>query len=145
MSPRYFTAYAESAFPINFFVDGRKVDRQLDLDVARGFFQDMRMPKDFHRASQPSGADGIAVIAAAHPLQPGANVGRVNNYVLDPTSADFSSFCLLYENFVNKTIHSLYPNPTGVLRKALNFNLNFFFEGFEGDGCQQVFPYGRDD
>jgi len=143
VSPRYFTAYAESVFPINFFIDGRKEDGQLDLDVARGFFQDMRMPHDFHRASQPGGGEGMDVIFAAHPIQPGANVGGVNNYVLDPTSANFSNFCVLYKNFVNKTIHGLYPNPTGVLRKALDLNLNFLHEGV-GD-CPQVFPYGQDD
>ncbi len=144
MSPRYFTAYAESVFPINFFIDGRKEDGQLDLDVARGFFRDMHMPDDFHRPSKPSGALGMDVVFAAHPMQPGANVGGINNYVLDPTSADFSTFCLLYENFVNKTIVGLYPNPTGVLREALNFNLNLFFEGF-GGGCTRVFPYGKDE
>lgn len=143
VSPRFFTAYAESVFPINFFVDGRRTDKQLDIDVARSFFQDMRMPDDFHRASQPMSADGLDVVAAAHPISPGANVGGVNNYVPDPTSADFSTFCLLYENFVNKTIVGLYPRPTGALRKALNVNLNFLYEPIR-DQCTQVFPYGRD-
>ncbi len=142
MSPRFFTAYAETVFPINFFIDGRKQDGQLDLDVARGFFRDMRMPKDFHRASQPSGGEGIDVVFAAHPMQPGANVGGVNNYVFDPTSADFSTFCLLYSNFVNQTIRGLYPNPTGVLKKALNINLDFLHDAVEE--CPQVFPYGKD-
>ncbi|KAJ3570664.1 heme-thiolate peroxidase [Leucocoprinus birnbaumii] len=142
VSPRFFTAYAESVFPINFFIDGRQNDGQLDLDVARGFFQNMSMPKDFHRASKPVGADGLDLVAAAHPIAPGANVGGVNNYIPDPTSANFSTFCLLYENFVNKTIFSLYPNPTGALRKALNTNLDFFFAPINGT-CTQVFPYGK--
>ncbi|KDR71465.1 hypothetical protein GALMADRAFT_74948 [Galerina marginata CBS 339.88] len=145
VSPRYFTAYAESTFPVNFFIDGRHENGQLDLKVARGFFQESRFPDGFFRASGPRGTEGIEVVAAAHPLQPGRNVGRVNNYVLDPTSADFSNLCLLYENFVNQTIKGLYPNPTGILREALNINLDYFFQGLNeaGAGCAQVFPYGR--
>ncbi|TFK34379.1 Chloroperoxidase [Crucibulum laeve] len=142
VSPRYFTAYAESTFPINFFVDGRQADGQLDLTVARGFFQNSRMPDDFHRANRSMGADGLDVVAAAHPIEPGSNHG-VGNYVLDPTSADFNSFCLLYTNFVNQTIRSLYPAPTGVLRTALNTNLDFFFSGIADSGCTQIFPYGH--
>ncbi|KAF9448649.1 Cloroperoxidase [Macrolepiota fuliginosa MF-IS2] len=143
VAPRFFTAYAESTFPVNFFVDGRQGDGQLDLDVARGFFQDMRMPDDFHRASQPMGADGIDIIAAAHPIAPGRNVNGVNNYVPDPTSANFTTFCLLYQNFVNQTIRGLYPNPTGTLKKALNTNLGFFYDGFGDPECPQLFPYGH--
>ncbi|KAF8956879.1 Chloroperoxidase [Flammula alnicola] len=143
VSPRYFTAYAESVFPIKFFVDGRQADGQLDLDVARGFFQNSRMPPNFHRANQSMTATGDRVVAAAHPIQPGRNVGGVNNYVLDPTSADFSAPCLLYQNFVNQTIRGLYPNPTGVLREALNINLNFLFQGSNSPGCTQIFPYGQ--
>jgi len=124
-------------------VDGRRSDKQLDLGVARSFFQDMQMPDDFHRASQPIGADGLDLVAAAHPIPPGANVGGVDNYVSDPTSANFSTFCLLYENFVNKTIVGLYPQPTGALRRALNVNLNLFYDPIR-DECNQVFPYGRD-
>ncbi len=142
MSPRYFTAYAESVFPINFFIDGRNEDGQLDVDVARSFFQCMRMPDDFHRASKPSGGEGSGIVFAAHPMTPGGNMGGVNSYTPDPTSANFSTPCLLYENFVNRTVHNLYPNPTEELRQALNFNLNLFHEGV-GD-CPQVFPYGKD-
>ena len=39
VSPRYFTAYAESVFQFLFFVDGRVSDSQLNLTVARGFFR----------------------------------------------------------------------------------------------------------
>ncbi|KXN81291.1 Aromatic peroxygenase [Leucoagaricus sp. SymC.cos] len=147
VSPRFFTAYAESTFPVNFFIDGRKNGSgQLDLDVARSFMQNMSMPDDFHRPAQPMGADGIDIVAAAHPIAPGANNGTVNSYTPDPTSADFNTFCLLYTNFVNKTIVGLYPNPTGALKQALNVNLNFLFATFESSGqCTQVFPYGKDD
>ncbi|CAA7270619.1 unnamed protein product [Cyclocybe aegerita] len=146
VSPRYFTAYAESVFPINFFVDGRRNDGQLDMDAAQGFFQFSRMPKDFFRPNGTRSTEGINQVFLAHPVQPGGNVGKVNSYTLDPTSADFSTFCLLYENVVNKTIKGLYPNPTGKLRQALNTNLNFLFQGLEGlnFGCEQVFPYGQD-
>ncbi|KAF8148708.1 aromatic peroxygenase precursor [Crassisporium funariophilum] len=144
VSPRFFTAYAESTFPINFFVDGRQTDGQLDLTVARGFFQDSRMPDGFFRHNGTSGVQGIDTVVLAHPIEPGSNVGGVGNYVVDPTSADFSQFCLLYSNFVNKTIVGLYPNPTGVLRTALNINLNFLFSGISSfGGCTQVFPFGQ--
>ncbi|KXN81289.1 Aromatic peroxygenase [Leucoagaricus sp. SymC.cos] len=143
VAPRYFTAYAESVFPINFFIDGRQTDKQLDLNDALGFFRDMKFPDGFFRAGQPTSADGIEVVAAAHPIAPGANQGAVNTYTPDPNSADFSSFCKLYVNFVNQTIKSLYPDPTGVLRDALNRNLNFLYEFINTPACPQVFPYGQ--
>ncbi len=144
VSPRIFAAYAEAVFTINFFTDGRNNDGQLDLGVARSFFQNMRMPEGFHRASKPSGAEGIEAIFAAHPTQPGANVGGVNNYVPDPTSANVTDSCLRYKNFVNRDVRSVYPNPTGALRRVLNFNLKFFHEGF-GNECPRLYPYGKDD
>ncbi|KAF8869951.1 heme-thiolate peroxidase [Gymnopilus junonius] len=146
VSPRYYTAYAESVFPLNFFIDGRQTDGQLDMTVARGFFQNSRMPDDFFRANGTRSTEGFDDVVAAHPIQPGRNVDRVNNYVLDPTSADFSDsgFCLLYTNFVNQTVRSLYPTPTGALRSALNKNLDFFFRGMDGSGCTQIFPFGTD-
>ncbi|KAF9032968.1 Chloroperoxidase [Panaeolus papilionaceus] len=142
-SPRFFTAYAETTFPINFFIDGRKENGQLDVDVARSFFQHSRMPDGFFRPSSPRGAQGIDEIFTAHPVPAGRNVDRVNNFIPDPTSADFSNFCLLYTNFVNKTIKGLYPKPTGVLRKALNFNLDILYLAFKDGDCPQEFPYGK--
>ncbi|KAF8899578.1 heme-thiolate peroxidase [Gymnopilus junonius] len=147
VAPRYFTAYAESVFPINFFVDGRQNDGQLDMVTARGFFQDMRMPDGFFRANGPQSVAGIDVVAGAHPLLPGSNVNGVNTFTPDPTSANFSTFCLLYSNFVTQTVAGLYPNPTGVLRQALNINLNFLFDSLNGVSpgtCTQVFPFGQD-
>lgn len=143
VSPRYFTAYAESVFPINFFIDGRQTDGQLDLTDALGFFRDMKFPDGFFRAGQPSGGEGIETVIAAHPIPPGGNNGALNNYTPDPTSADFSTTCLLYANFVNKTIKGLYPNPTGVLREALNRNLDFLYEFISSFDCPQIFPYGK--
>ncbi|KJA13294.1 hypothetical protein HYPSUDRAFT_151752 [Hypholoma sublateritium FD-334 SS-4] len=147
VAPRYFTAFAESAFPVDFFIDGRDSNGQLEMDVARSFFQNSRFPDGFFRPNHSVTGEGSDVVFAAHPIEPGRNVGGVNNYVLDPTSADFTTPCLLYTNFVNETIVGLYPSPTGDLRTALNFYLNLFFEAFdnsEGSGCTQLFPYGQD-
>jgi len=146
ISPRYFTAFAESIFPLVFFVDGRVADQELNLTDARGFFQNSQMPDGFFRAKQPFGlneiGNGIDVIFAAHPIQPGENQG-VGNYVLNSASANLSEFCLLYTNFVNQTVRSLYPNPTGILRDALNANLDNFYSPLPAQGCTQFFPYGR--
>ncbi len=144
IAPRFIGAYGDSVNPINFFVDGRKNDGQLDLDSARGFFQFSRMPDGFFRANGPKSTEGVIQVAMAHPMRPGGNVGRLNSYTLDPTSADLTTFCLQYETFVNKTIKGLYPDPSGILRKALNKNLDFLFLGTKGKGCTQVFPYGQD-
>ncbi|KAJ3505386.1 heme-thiolate peroxidase [Agrocybe chaxingu] len=146
VSPRFFAAYGESVAPINFFVDGRRDDGALDMDDARGFFQFSRMPDGFFRAPEPRGSQGVDVVVGAHFVQPGRNTGQANSYTVDPTSADFSTPCLLYENLVLKTVKELYPNPKGILRRALNQNLDFFFQGINltVGGCPQVFPYGQD-
>lgn len=46
---------------------------------------------------------------------PGTNVKGVNTFEVDLTSASFGNFCLVYTNFVNKTVKGLYPNPSGDL------------------------------
>ena len=135
-------AYAESAFPVKFFVDGRKGDEQLDIAAARGFFKDSRMPHGFFRRNGSVSSEGAAEVFAAHPIDPGANVGRVTNYVFDPTSANLTQFCLMYTNFVNRTVKGLYPRPTGLLLKALNQNLDFLHSG-PASNCTQVFPCGK--
>ncbi|KZV89950.1 Cloroperoxidase, partial [Exidia glandulosa HHB12029] len=48
-NPRFATAFGETIFPMAFFIDGRDKSLALDLEVMRGFFQDSRMPVDFHR------------------------------------------------------------------------------------------------
>jgi hypothetical protein len=139
----------ESVFPLNFFVDGRDTTtpaqgRKLGLDDGLLFFRDHKFPADFHRASIPSGTQGINVVIATHPIAPGGNAdGKVNNYVVDPTSADFGKFCQLYQDFVTKTVVPLYPNPKGILRRNLIVNLHYFYEIIDGNGCEEVFPYGR--
>lgn len=146
ISPRYYTAYAESTFPLLFFVDGRQPLGSVSTDVARGFFQNSEMPKDFFRANVSIDlnlvGEAIGVVFAPHPIEPGNNQG-VNNYVLDPNSADFSDFCKLYTDFVNNTVKGLYPHPTGVLRDALNANLGYFYGPISDPSCPQVFPYGK--
>jgi hypothetical protein len=147
VSPRYFTAYAESVFPFLFFVDGRVSDGQLNLTVARDFFQNASMPEGFFRPNRSIGLveinDPMTAVFNAHPIQPGKNQG-VNNYVVDPTSASFTSDpCLLYSSFVNETVRSLYPNPDGALRDALNFNLNNLYSPIKDSGCPQLFPFGK--
>ena len=147
VSPRFITAYAESVFPLFFFVDGRVSNAQLDLTAARGFFQNSQMPDGFFRAnrsiglSSPDFNNALFHVFETHPIQPGRNEG-VGNYVLDPTSADLFHLCQVYTNFANQTVRSLYPNPTGALRTALNTNLDFFFRPLKR-GCVQVFPFGH--
>ncbi|KAF8200340.1 aromatic peroxygenase precursor [Pholiota molesta] len=97
------------------FVDGRHNNPlHLNMTVARGFFQNSRMP------------------------DAGANNGTLNSYTLDPNSADFNNgSCKLYTDFVNITVRGLYPNAKGPLLAALNKNLDFFFGPLAG-GCTQV-------
>ncbi|KAJ2930464.1 heme-thiolate peroxidase, partial [Candolleomyces eurysporus] len=144
---RYFTGYGESAFPINFFVDGRKTDRKIDMASARSFFKDMRFPPEFHRPSKPTSNEGIAEILAMHPFLSSGNVdGKVNNFMVDPTSADFTRPCVLYEDIGAKTVQGLYPNPTGVLKRNLIKNLGFQYSSLSaalGAQCDQLFPYGQ--
>lgn len=142
---RYFTAYGESVFPINFFVDGRQTEKKLDMAAAASFFRDMRYPPDFFRAPTPMTNEGIPEIFAMHPFLPGTNAdGRINNFVVDPTSANFTTPCVLYGNILN-TVQSLYPNPTGVLRRNLIKNLGYFYIGVSAVlGCPEQFPYGQE-
>ena len=146
VSPRLFTAFAESVFPVNFFIDGRDTSGQLDLDVARSFFQNMTFPPNFHRRNGSVSNVGQDVVTDLMPnFRPGYNAHGVNSYVPDPTSATLTEPCVRYVNFVNRNIKSLYPNPTGVLKEALKINLQYLYEATvaAGDGCIQVFPYGK--
>jgi hypothetical protein len=142
ISPRYFTAYAESVFPVAFFIDGRDSSGQLDMTVARGFFQDSRFPDGFFRPNL-SGTintigDGIDFIFSKHPIPPGGNNGTLNSYTPNPNSADLTQFCKLYTDFVNITIRGLYPLAKGVLLEALNKNLDYFYSPLIGSDCPQV-------
>ncbi|EJD41454.1 heme-thiolate peroxidase [Auricularia subglabra TFB-10046 SS5] len=154
--PRYATAFAEAVFPIAFFVDGRNTGAaafELDLTVARGFFQDSRMPRDFHRRDGAFGLDatgeGLSFLINAHFVPPGFNKG-IGNYVVDEETLDIFEngfqICALYDFFVNKTVE-LYPVPKakGVLRQALAQNLANFFLAVKtaSSTCPEQFPYGK--
>ncbi|KAH7100961.1 heme-thiolate peroxidase [Auriculariales sp. MPI-PUGE-AT-0066] len=154
--PRYVTAYAESAFPIEFFVDGRsKVPiedgRKLNIKDARSFFKNHRMPKDFHRREGVVTLDTIGVgfflQIKEHPVMPGWNTGTVGNitYVEDPSGLEAlqgNLLCVLYNKFVNTTLE-LYPSPKGLLRKSVAQNLANFFLPLKvgGNPCEERFPY----
>ncbi|KZP07573.1 heme-thiolate peroxidase [Athelia psychrophila] len=147
-TPRYFTAYAESAFPYRFFVDGRDTSASLNTTVARGFFQGTQFPEDFYRRNGTFGLSNIGAdleaLAEAHPIEPGHNIGA-GNYTLDPEDPGLGSgICYLYTKHVNITVPSLYPNPTGALKVALKENLVTFYKAIEtANSCDQVFPYGK--
>lgn len=85
-NPRFATAFAETVFPLAFFIDGRVTDQELalDLDSMRGFFQNSRMPRDFWRRGVPLGLTGpgadaaaatFAFVQTAHDYFPGFNNG----------------------------------------------------------------------
>ncbi|KAJ2935533.1 heme-thiolate peroxidase, partial [Candolleomyces eurysporus] len=144
---RFFGAYGESVLPLNFFVDGRRTEKRLDMASALSFFKDMKYPPDFFRSPMPVSTQGIAEIFAMHPFQPEGNAdGKVNNFVVDPTSADFTKPCVLYDDILH-TVKTLYPNPTGVLRRNLIKNLRYFYTGVPtvlGSDCGEQFPYGQE-
>jgi hypothetical protein len=107
---RYFTAYSETVFPINFFVDGRKTEKKLDMDSAQSFFRDMKFPPDFYRSATPIADQGLSGMFKVHPFLPGGNLdGKINNFAVDPTSVTFETPCVFYEDTLN-TVKALYPN-----------------------------------
>jgi hypothetical protein len=114
ISPRYFTAYAEAAFPFRFFVDGRVQNGQLNMTNARGFFQNNEMPPDFFRRNGSYGlaevSQDVGGIFSAHPIPPGYNQG-VGNYVVDYQSANFSTVSAGYNStcFSFSTLFSVLP------------------------------------
>ncbi|KAH6910875.1 Chloroperoxidase [Coprinopsis sp. MPI-PUGE-AT-0042] len=147
---RHGTAYGEASFPAAFFVDGRKTGSeagQLDMVAAAElFFKDGRFPNDFHRPSAPVDGSTAGAIFLAHPTEPGRNVNGVNTFQVDHTlPSGILDPCGFYQGFVNQKVVPLYPNPTGLLRKNLIKNLQFFYDtnGFDGT-CDQVFPYGQE-
>jgi len=143
--PRATTCYGECALAYRLFVDGRIQDGQLNLTVARDFFQHHRMPPCFHRHNGSYGftelGDDVTLLKKVHNLVPGGNNG-VNNYIPD-TSVTSQSFCAIYTQYANVTVPALYPNPQGDLRKALKAYLDIFFESTTSLKCTQVFPYGQ--
>jgi hypothetical protein len=142
---RFEGAYVETIVAANLFADGRRDDHSFDVETARGFFQDSRMPDDFHRANKPYGTEGTDVVFAAHPWSPGKNTNGVNTYTIDESAADFANDpngCKTYEWFVKNAVVPLYPNPTGILKDNLKTNLDVYYSTFP-PVCQQLFPYGK--
>ncbi|KZW03092.1 Cloroperoxidase [Exidia glandulosa HHB12029] len=129
-NPRFATAFAETAFPLAFFIDGRDKSLALDLDVMRGFFKDSSMPPDFHRrdGASDAGDSEFDIIQLSHNYFPGFNNGTGG-----------SCISLTMHQFVNTTME-LYPNPQGALRRALNVNLDNFFIPVSSD-CAQLHPF----
>lgn len=83
------------------------------MSNTRDFFQNNDVPTDFFCTNWFIGlneiGENIFSIFSVHPIEPGRNEG-IGNYVLGPTSAsDFNNLYLLYTDFVNMTVHSLYP------------------------------------
>ncbi|KIJ48622.1 hypothetical protein M422DRAFT_247470 [Sphaerobolus stellatus SS14] len=148
VSPRILSAYSEAVFPTIFFVDGRLNNGRLSIDAARHFFDLQMMPNNFHRqpkaVSFPVVQPLVKRMFDKYPFSPGVNYGR-NNFVLMPGTPELSEFCGIYQDIVLRVIPGLYPHPKGELRKALNRNLDFLFEGVSAEhNCVQLFPYGRD-
>ncbi|KIJ39720.1 hypothetical protein M422DRAFT_257551 [Sphaerobolus stellatus SS14] len=137
---RYYTAYAKSVFTTIFFVDGRVANGQLNMDVTRGFLQNVSVPAGFFRTNASAGLAAVGAtvreVFAARPIDPGVNQGAINTFTLDPDLADFL-------DFVNITVPGLYPKPTGVLLNNLNTDLKFFFQPLTTHGCTQVSPFGN--
>lgn len=108
------------------------------------FFRDSKFPDDFHRPPAPTGGIGaLDVFELSGRPAAGRNWDGVDSFAPDPDSADFSSPCKLYYDFVNKTVGRLYPNPEGVLRENLVINLQYLYEALGFGACEQQFPYGQ--
>ncbi|KAH6897743.1 Chloroperoxidase [Coprinopsis sp. MPI-PUGE-AT-0042] len=144
---RYPAVYGTSAFPLQFFVDGRigppdVQSARLSIANATLIFRDGRFPDDFWRASAPTGTAGSQEIFSAHPIGPGKNVGGVDNYVEDPNSPVKSvlDICGMYKWFVDSTVR-LYPEPEGELRTNLIINLRNLYAPVAG-ACTEIAPYG---
>ncbi|CAD6892422.1 unnamed protein product [Tilletia controversa] len=151
-TPRFFTAYGESSFPLRFFVDGRDKSAALDMTTARLFFQNNTFPANFYRRSGELTtnqlASDILQIAQRHYIQPGSNQGA-GNYVVNQDDPGFSGgTCGIYNKHVSITVPSQYPvgKTSGALLTALKINLHNFYLGATNGGssnCPELFPYGQ--
>ncbi|KAH6912915.1 Chloroperoxidase [Coprinopsis sp. MPI-PUGE-AT-0042] len=144
MGLRHVTSFTEASFPALFFVDGSRTASGEKFHLDMRFFKDMHMPERFHRPAAPVQGEGLQLFSMK-PLQPGRNQGAVNTFVKDDSLAGLADFCTFYAKFANVTVKELYPNPTGILKRNLEINLQFLYENLPtGDlKCPQVFPYGK--
>ncbi|KAE9396118.1 Cloroperoxidase [Gymnopus androsaceus JB14] len=142
-TPRYLTAYAETTFPLAFFVSHQKSDTSLSLglDDARSFLQNNKFPDGFYRRN---GSYGLTEVFAPFPdVLPGKNEG-VGNYVVDPEDPGFNGggLCYAYYKQSNLTL-AMYPDPTDELRTALQQNMASFYSALGDPTCEEVFPFGQ--
>lgn len=135
--PRFGTAFSESAFLFRFFVDGRDTSAALNLTVARGFFDTMQMPEDFHRRNGsfdlPDLIKDINVLFDAVVIAPGHNDG-LGNYT--ESGVEVFDVCSIYDLNI-AAIQRLYPAPSGALLDAINVNLGNLFSAVEEFGCTE--------
>ncbi|KAG9314954.1 heme-thiolate peroxidase [Chiua virens] len=145
-TPRVITAYAETTFPLAFFVSNQTANSTLNLTVddARGFFDDHKYPDGFWRRQTPYLPTDFytfydQAMEAIHAL-PGANDGA-GNYVVN--HEDPGTLCYAYQKQVNLTAE-LYPDPTPELEAAIRANLVTFYETVPPEpACEQLFPFGQ--
>ncbi|KAF8554620.1 heme-thiolate peroxidase [Imleria badia] len=144
-TPRYLTAYAETTFPLAFFVSNQTANTTLNtsLDNARSFFQTHKYPDGFYRRQAPYDFPEVSTmfgkIFDLVGVLPGRNEG-VGNFVVNPE--DNGSLCYAYQRQVNLT-GQLYPNPTSELETAIKANLISFYQTLEDPTCEQLFPFGQ--
>ncbi|KAG9313426.1 heme-thiolate peroxidase [Chiua virens] len=144
-TPRFLTAYAETTFPLAFFVSEQTVNTTLNvtLENARSFFQDHKYPDGFYRRQGPYDFNEVNVmfnkIFSLIGVLPGHNEG-VGNYVRNPD--DNGSTCYAYQRQLNLTAQ-LYPNPTPELETAIKANFVTFYQTLEDPTCEQLYPYGQ--
>jgi len=153
-SPRFTTAYAESAFPYLMWTDGRATPNKLSMDAARSFYQPNKFPKGFYRRTQPltltDFISQVITIFSAHPTQPGYNQGA-GNFIVDKNDPGFGStnaICYIATNAAQRIVTELYPNTTGVLREIMRDNFATFYAPFKKIpfplNCPQTLePFGK--
>ena len=87
-TPRFLTAYAETTFPLAFFVSNQTANTTLNvtLDNARSFFQDHKYPDGFYRRQGTYDFDQVSVVFGEVfnlvGVPPGYNDG-VGNYIVN--------------------------------------------------------------
>lgn len=123
VSPRFVTAYAETTFPLGFFVSNQTANTSLplELDDARSFFENGKFPDNFWRRNGTFGSQigelMVQIYEQFPPVLPGRNEG-LGNYVVDPEDPGLG---LNGDDFVSHLI------PTGVkllIRRFLRFAMH---------------------
>lgn len=95
-TPRYLTAYAETTFPLAFFVSNQTANTTVGvtIDNARSFFEYHQYPDGFWRRQTPYDFAQVSImfdkVLSFVRVPPGYNEG-VGNYVVNPE--DDGSVC----------------------------------------------------